>query len=88
MTTAIGVNRSQRNWKVEQAHMAEAIRAARALFNEYPDGVAEDTLILRLKREAKLKLWLAAAAVDRLEASGVAVKDWSTGQLSHPGDRA
>ncbi len=72
------------HWARERDEMMLAIQQAEDLFAEYPEGVDEHVLICQLAENGNFKLRQASAAVDRLESRGKALKDWSTGFLSHP----
>ena len=66
----------------ERRQIEKAIDAAKEIFEGHPNGIGERTLIGLVQKQSGVKIRIAAAAVDRLETSGAATKDWSTGLLT------
>jgi regulator of protease activity HflC (stomatin/prohibitin superfamily) len=84
MTLEAGTRALAARRTAERTNIMAAISEAEALFSGFEDGVAERDLIRILKEDRGYKQRIAAAAVDRLEASGKARKDWETGFLTQP----
>jgi hypothetical protein len=65
--------------------LAAAVEEAGVLLQQHPDGISEGVLVDLLKRNMKIRLRIASAAIDQLESSGRARKNWGTGYLTPSG---
>jgi hypothetical protein len=84
---SIAIDQAQLNsWMREGELLKEAVKEAETLLEQYPDGISEGVLVELLKSHMKIRLRIASAAIDQLESSGKARKDWGTGFMTPSGN--
>ena len=79
MTLTEGTTTLANRRQSEQAEVRRALEGAEKLLRDHASGILEHQLIVLVKTELGIRLPLAAAAVDHLEAAGLADKNWASG---------